>query len=93
MESFLGHPLLAGLPEVVDHPGSSAAGWNCLPPAHQGLKSAIAAVFAVASWQRCRTHFMANLLTRVPQRALLSLSKGRRHRHGSHHLPAAVQGN
>ena len=37
--------------------------------AHQGLKNAIAAVFAGASWQRCRTHFMANLLTRVPKRA------------------------
>ena len=44
--------------------------------AHQGLKNAIAAVFAGASWQRCRTHFIANLLTRVPKRALLSLSKG-----------------
>ena len=31
--------------------------------AHQGLKNAIAAVFTGASWQRCRTHFMANLLT------------------------------
>ena len=37
--------------------------------AHQGLKNAIAAVFAGASWQRYRTHFMANLLTRVPKRA------------------------
>ena len=37
--------------------------------AHQGLKNAIAAVFAGASWQRCRTHFMANRLTRVPKRA------------------------
>ena len=37
--------------------------------AHQGLKNAITAVFAGASWQRCRTHFMANLLTRVPKRA------------------------
>ena len=37
--------------------------------AHQGLKNAIAVVFAGASWQRCRTHFMANLLTRVPKRA------------------------
>ena len=44
--------------------------------ARQGLKNAIAAMFAGASWQRCRTHFMANLLTRVPKRALLSLSKG-----------------
>ena len=37
--------------------------------AHQRLKNAIAAVFAGASWQRCRTHFMANLITRVPKRA------------------------
>ena len=27
------------------------------------------AVFGGASWQRCRTHFMTNLLTRVPRRA------------------------
>ena len=32
--------------------------------AHQGLRGAIAAVFGGASWQRCRTHFMTNLLTR-----------------------------
>ena len=37
--------------------------------AHQGLKQAIATVFAGAGWQRCRTHFMANLLTRVPKRS------------------------
>ena len=37
--------------------------------AHQGLKEAIATVFAGASWQRCRTHFMTNLLSRVPKRA------------------------
>ena len=37
--------------------------------AHQGLKNAIATVFAGAGWQRCRTHFMANLLTRVPKRS------------------------
>ena len=39
------------------------------PCESRGLKNAIAAVFAGASWQRCRTHFMANLLTRVPKRA------------------------
>jgi putative transposase len=38
--------------------------------AHQGLKEAIALCFAGASWQRCRTHFMVNLLSRVPKRAL-----------------------
>ena len=37
--------------------------------AHRGLREAIATVFAGASWQRCRTHFMTNLLTRVPRRA------------------------
>ena len=37
--------------------------------AHRGLKDALAATFPGASWQRCRTHFMANLLTRVPKAA------------------------
>jgi len=32
---------------------------------HLGLKSAIAAVFVGASWQRCRVHFVRNVLTRV----------------------------
>jgi putative transposase len=35
--------------------------------AHEGLKSAIGAVFAGASWQRCRVHFLRNLLARVPR--------------------------
>ena len=35
--------------------------------AHGGIKAAIAAVFFDASWQRCRTHFMANLATRIPK--------------------------
>jgi len=37
--------------------------------AHEGLKAAVAAVLPGASWQRCRTHFMRNLLTRVPKSA------------------------
>jgi putative transposase len=37
--------------------------------AHQGLKSAIAAVLQGASWQRCRTHFMRNVLCLVPKGA------------------------
>ncbi len=37
--------------------------------AHQGLKQAIATVYAGSGWQRCRTHFMANLLSRVPKRS------------------------
>jgi transposase-like protein len=35
--------------------------------AHGGIKAAIAAVLAEATWQRCRTHFMANLASRVPK--------------------------
>lgn len=33
--------------------------------AHEGLKGAIAAVLAGAAWQRCRVHFMRNVLARV----------------------------
>jgi transposase-like protein len=36
--------------------------------AHQGLKNAIGTLRG-ASWQRCRTHFMRNLLARVPRSA------------------------
>ncbi len=35
--------------------------------AHAGLKQAIAAVFIGASWQRCRVHFMRNVLAVVPK--------------------------
>lgn len=35
--------------------------------AHEGLKAAIAEVLAQASWQRCRVHFMRNLLAHVPK--------------------------
>ncbi len=34
---------------------------------HKGLKAAIGAVLPGATWQRCRTHFARNLLTRVPK--------------------------
>jgi transposase-like protein len=34
---------------------------------HEGLKTAIASVLPGGSWQRCRTHAMRNLLTRVPK--------------------------
>jgi len=37
--------------------------------AHQGLKDAISSVLRGAAWQRCRTHFIRNLLTRVPKAA------------------------
>jgi len=37
--------------------------------AHVGLKQAIKEVFLGASWQRCRVHFMRNILARVPKSA------------------------
>ena len=37
--------------------------------AHQGLTHAVASVLDGASWQRCRAHFMRNLLVRVPHHA------------------------
>ena len=35
--------------------------------AHGGLKDAIASCLSGATWQRCRTHFMRNLLAKVPK--------------------------
>lgn len=37
--------------------------------AHQGLKNAIGKVLHGTSWQRCRTHFMRNLLSKVARSA------------------------
>jgi transposase-like protein len=37
--------------------------------AHPGLVDAIASTLPGASWQRCRTHFLRNLLTKVPKSA------------------------
>ena len=35
--------------------------------AHEGLKKAIQAVLAGSTWQRCRVHFMRNVLSQVPK--------------------------
>jgi transposase-like protein len=37
--------------------------------AHEGLKQAIGAVLSGTTWQRCRVHFMRNLLATVPHGA------------------------
>jgi len=37
--------------------------------AHPGLVDAIASTLPGSSWQRCRTHFLRNLLTKVPKSA------------------------
>ncbi len=35
--------------------------------AHEGLKAAIEQVLAGAAWQRCRVHFMRNVLAHIPK--------------------------
>ena len=35
--------------------------------AHEGLKGAIAAVLLGSAWQRCRVHFLRNVLARIPK--------------------------
>jgi transposase-like protein len=37
--------------------------------AHRGLVDAIGAALGGAAWQRCRTHYLRNLLTKVPKSA------------------------
>ena len=34
---------------------------------HEGLKTAISSVMIGAAWQRCRVHFMRNVLAKVPK--------------------------
>jgi len=41
----------------------------CVSDAHDGLRQAIAKVLHEASWQRCRVHFMRNVLSVVPKQA------------------------
>jgi len=44
--------------------------------AHQGIRAAGAAVLTGASWQRCRVHFMRNLLAVVPKGAREAVAAG-----------------
>ena len=75
-----GHREVLGLDVITTEDG---AGWTAflrglvargltgvslvISDAHEGLKNAIGSVLPGAGWQRCRTHFMRNLLTRVPK--------------------------
>ena len=40
---------------------------HVISDAHEGLKGAIAAVLLGAAWQRCRVHFLRNVLSRIPR--------------------------
>ena len=48
---------------------------------HTGLRDAIAATLPGVSWQRCRTHYLRNLLTKVPRSAETMMDH-----HGPNHL-------
>jgi putative transposase len=39
--------------------------WLCVSDAHKGLQNAIRKEFLGSSWQRCKVHFMRNILARV----------------------------
>ncbi|GAB1457694.1 IS256-like element ISDha1 family transposase [Spirochaetota bacterium] len=42
--------------------------WLCVSDAHKGLQAAIRKEFIGASWQRCKVHFMRNVLAHVNQK-------------------------
>jgi len=42
--------------------------WLCVSDAHKGLRNAVQKAFLGCSWQRCKVHFMRNILAHVPHR-------------------------
>ena len=42
--------------------------WLCISDCHQGLKAAVGKSFLGASWQRCKVHFMRNVLAHIPHK-------------------------
>ena len=42
--------------------------WLCVSDAHRGLQAAILSTLHGTSWQRCKVHFMRNILAYIPQR-------------------------
>jgi len=54
---------------------------------HAGLVDAIEITLAGTSWQRCRTHYLRNLLTKVPRSAETMTATD-----GAHHLRSTLRG-
>jgi putative transposase len=42
--------------------------WLCVSDAHKGLQAAIRKCWIGATWQRCKVHFMRNIMSYVPQK-------------------------
>lgn len=57
--------------------------------AHEGLKAAIGQVLTGASWQRCRVHFMRNLLCHIPRADQAMVATGLRTIFAQPHQEAA----
>ncbi|WP_332446610.1 IS256 family transposase [Sphaerochaeta sp.] len=53
--------------------------WLCISDAHKGLQAAIRKEFTGTSWQRCKVHFMRNILAHVGHRHKDSFAKQLKH--------------
>jgi transposase-like protein len=53
--------------------------WLCISDAHKGLQAAIKKEFIGTSWQRCKVHFMRNILAYVGHRQKDSFAKQMKH--------------
>ena len=42
--------------------------WLCVSDAHKGLRKAVRKAFVGVGWQRCKVHFMRNILAHVPHK-------------------------
>jgi transposase-like protein len=52
--------------------------WLVVSDAHKGLRSAIGKCFLGAAWQRCKVHFMRNILAHVPSKEKEGFAKQRK---------------
>ncbi len=48
--------------------------WLCVSDAHKGLRKAVQRAFLGCSWQRCKVHFMRNILAHVPHKEKASFA-------------------
>jgi len=53
--------------------------WLCISDAHKGLQAAIRKEFIGTSWQRCKVHFMRNILAYVGHRHKEAFAKELKH--------------
>jgi len=49
--------------------------WLCVSDAHYGLRTAVKKSFLGCSWQRCKVHFMRNILAHVSRKAKASFAQ------------------